>query len=101
MLTRVEWVIVAAVPLPVLVQQRLNRLHSRAVVLAAAEMARGIMREVADRYLDADLFRGHENNRVARPKALLVMTNVFAPVDVSMLHFLDEGPNMVWGSVSR
>lgn len=45
---------VLLVTLPVLVQQRLNRQQSRAVVLAAAEMAHGIMREVAGRYLDAD-----------------------------------------------
>lgn len=40
------------VTVPVIVQHRLNRRHSRTVVLAAAEMAYGTMAEVAQRYLD-------------------------------------------------
>lgn len=43
---------VLLVALPVLVQHRLDRRHSRAVVLAATEMAYAVMKEVADRYLN-------------------------------------------------
>lgn len=42
------------VTVPVIVQHRLNRRHSRTVVLTAAEMAYGTMSEVARRYLDPD-----------------------------------------------
>lgn len=45
---------VLLVTVPVLVQHRLSRRHSRAVVLAASEMAYGVMREVAERYLNPD-----------------------------------------------
>jgi hypothetical protein len=40
------------VTVPVIIQHRLSRRHSRTVVLAAAEMVFSTMSEVADRYLD-------------------------------------------------